>query len=364
MAEPHTNTEMQTATGVGILGFAHGHVGMYCTRWREQPELGVSVVAGWDHDAQRLEKAAATHGVRSYAHVDELLAAPDVKAVVIGAETSLHADLVEKAAAAGKTIVLQKPLALTLAEADRIVAAVQRHAVPFTMAWQMRTDPQNIKIKELMQSGTLGQVFMVRRRHGLGVHTWPNYADLWHIKPELNRDIWADDAAHAIDFIYWLLGAPESVTAEMATLYDPRLAMDNGVAVFRYAGGPLAEVCCSFTCTAAENTTEVICEKGSIIQNYGDVPSCNVPRPADAVGLKWYTKETGQWTNSDIASPAAHGARLAGLAGPLAEFIRGQRQPIATADEARTVLRMTLACYVSTREGRRVRLDEESIAQV
>ncbi len=350
--------------GIGILGFAHGHVGMYCTQWREHPELGVAVVAGWDHDAPRLDKAAATHNLRAHGTLQGLLSDPGVEAVVIGAETSLHADLVERAAAAGNAIVLQKPMALTIADADRIVAAVRRHNVPFTVAWQMRTDPQNIQIKELMASGILGQIFMVRRRHGLGVHTWPNYRDLWHIKPDLNRDIWADDAAHPIDFVQWLLGIPETVTAEMDTFYDPQMVMDNGIAVFRYPGGPLAEVCCSFTCTAAENTTEVIGEKGSIVQNYGDVPSCNTPRPADACGLKWYLKETGRWTQSDIASPASHAVRIVSLAAELAEFLHGRRVAIATAEEGRTTLRMTLACYVSTREGRRVRIDDESIARV
>jgi predicted dehydrogenase len=140
--------------------------------------------------------------------------------------------------------------------------------------------------------------------------------------------------------------------------------MDNGVAIFRYAGGPLAEVCCSFTCPAAENTTEVITEKGTIVQNYGDVPSCNVPRPAEAPGLKWYTTEAGQWTASDIPSPAGHGERIAALAGPLAEFLHARRPPIATAAEGRLALRMTLACYVSTREGRRVRIDDEAVARV
>ena len=109
-----------------------------------------------------------------------------------------------------------------------------------------------------MQSGTLGQVFMVRRRHGLAVHTWKGFAQMWHNDPALNRDIWADDAAHAIDFLHWLLGVPETVTAELATIHDPRVPNDNGVAIFRYPdGGPLAEVVCSFTCPAAENTTEV-----------------------------------------------------------------------------------------------------------
>ena len=174
------------------------------------------------------------------------------------------------------------------------------------------------------------------------------------MNPDYNRDIWADDAAHAIDFIYWLLGAPETVTAEVDSLFDPRVPMDNGIAIFRYPGGPIAVVSCSFTCVAAENVTEVIAEKGTIVQNYGDVPSCNVPRPADACGLKWYTTEKGDWTCSEIASPSNHGARIGGLAEPLAEFLHKERAPIATAEEGRTVLRMTLACYVSVREGRRV----------
>lgn len=352
------------AIRVGVLGFAHGHVNAYCTQWRERPELGVSVVAGWDHEAARLKQNAEAFGFRPFADASALLSDADVDAVVVASETSLHADLVEKAAAAGKAIVVQKPLALTMAEADRIVAAVERAGVPFTVAWQMRTDPQNIQIKELIQSGVLGKVFMVRRRHSLGTHLWPGFADTWHNNPRYNRDIWADDSSHPIDFIHWLLGVPETVTAELETIFDPRVPNDNGIAIFRYPGGPLAEVVCSFTCVAHENTTEVVAERGTIIQNYGDGPSCGVPRPEGACGLKWYTVESGNWTCSEIASPPGHGHRIAGLAQPLAEFLQGRRPPICTAAEARTSLRMVLATYVSSREGRRVRLDDEAIARV
>ena len=349
---------------VGILGFAHGHVNAYCTRWLQNPDFQIQVAAGWDHDAARLAKTAKDFGLEACSSVEELLARPDIQAVVIASETSRHAELVEKAAAAGKAIALQKPLALTLAEGERIVAAVQRHGVPFTLAWQMRVDPQNLEIKEMLQSGQLGKIFMVRRRHGLGTHTWANFNETWHVKPETNRDIWADDSAHAIDFIHWLLGVPETVTAEITSQYDPKIPMDNGLAIFRYPGGLLAEVSCSFTCVAAENTVEVIAEKGTLIQNYGDVPSCNVPRPENAPGQKWFTTAANQWTSSEILSPSNHGARIAGLAGPLAEFFHGQRPPIASAEEGLATLRMTLACYISTREGRRVRIDEQSIQTV
>ncbi len=349
---------------VGILGFAHGHVNAYCNQWQQHPEYGVKVTAGWDHDTARLETAKKAFGFEPCGSVDELLSRPDVQAVVVAAETSFHAELVEKAASAGKMIALQKPMALNLAEADRIVTAVNQSGVAFTMAWQMRVDPQNLKIKEILASGEMGKVCMVRRRHGLNLYYSPGFTDSWHAKPELNRDIWADDSSHAIDFIYWLLGKPETVTAEMTTLLDPRLPMNNGMAVFRYADGSLAEVMCSFTCVATENTTEVFAEKGSIIQNYGDVPSCNVPRPADAHGLKWYLNERRDWEYSDIATPKQHWERIINLAKPLADFFNGRRAPIATAEEGRVVLRMTLATYLSNEEGRRVSIDDERIEKI
>ena len=347
---------------LGILGFAHGHVQAYTNAWQNQPELGVRIVRGWDHDRNRLDAALAKHGGTPADSAADLLACKEVQAVLITAETALHAELVEQAAAAGKAIILQKPMALTMAEADRIVAAVNRTGVPFTLAWQMRVDPQNIKMRELIQSGTIGRVFMLRRRHGLSVCLQDSFADSWHMSPKWNRDIWADDAAHPIDFIYWFLGLPETVTAEVVSLHNPRMPMDNGIAIFRYANGPLAEVSCSFTNHAAENTTEIIGEHGSIIQNYGDVPSCNVPHPTEC-GLKWYLPAEKKWTCSEIPTPANHGERLAALAGPLADFLHGG-PPIASAEDGRNTLRMLLATYVSRADGRRVAINDKAIQNI
>lgn len=346
---------------VGILGFAHGHVGAYLAQWRERPELDVQAVAGWDHDAARLQSSAEANGMQAYTDAEDLLANAGVDAVVVPVETSLHADLVELAAAAGKTIIIQKPLAICMEHADRIVAAIEKAAVPATVAWQMRVDPQNVQMKQLLESGELGKTLMVRRRHSLGTHLWPDFPNTWHASPLYNRDIWADDSSHPIDFIHWLLGAPATITAELDTLVDPRVPNDNGIAIYRYPGGPIAEVVCSFTCAGHENTTEIVCEKGTIIQNYGDGPSAGVPRPADAPGLKWFTVEKNDWTYSEIASPPNHGPRIAGLAEPLAEFLHGKRPPICTVQDARVSLRMVLATYVSNREGRRVSLDDPAI---
>jgi predicted dehydrogenase len=344
------------SVNLAVLGFAHGHVQAYLARWKENPDWGVRAVAGWDHDTDRLKQQAEAHGIEAYTDLDALLASDDINAVVVSAETFYHARLVEAAAAAGKAIVVQKPMALTVEEADRIVAAVDKAGVPFTMAWQMRTDPQNLQLKELMESGTLGRILMVRRRHCLSTHTWANFDQMWHADPVLNRDMWADDASHPIDFIHWLLGMPETVTAELMDLVNPKVPRDNGIAIFRYKDGPLAEVSCSFTCVAGENTTEVVGEKGVAIQNYGDGPSCGVPRPKDAPGLKWFLHGESDWHTSEIPSPPGHGERIAGLARPLADFLNGRRGPIADARDARDSLRLVLACYPSSDEGRRVTL--------
>ncbi len=344
------------AVRIGILGFAHGHVNAYIARWRACPDMGARVVAGWDHDPARSAAGCSAAGAEPAASAADLLARRDVDAVVIASETAHHAALVEQSAAVGKAIALQKPVALTRSEADRIVAAVARSRVPFTLAWQMRVDPHNLKMKDLLGGGRFGSVYMVRRRHCLPTQTWPTFAQSWHVRPELNRDVFADDAAHPIDFVYWLLGMPKSVVAEMGTLRDPRIQNDNAIAVFRYADGRFAEVSCSFAAPAGENTAEIVCEKGVIIGNYGDLVSTMVPRPSGGIQLKWYLADDGAWTVSDIPDIASQGERIAGLAGPLADFLRGRRAPIATAEEGRAVLRLTLACYDSAEQGRRVEI--------
>jgi len=344
------------AINVGILGFAHGHVNAYCNRWREQPELGVQVVAGWDHDAARGGANCERFGLEMHATTQDLLSRADLHAVVIAAETSLHAELVEAAARAGKAIVVQKPLALTLAEADRIVAAVNGAGVPFTLAWQMRVDPHNLKVKSLLEGDELGRLFMLRRRHCLPTQEFEDFDKTWHVNPKFNRDIFADDAAHPIDFIYWLLGMPVSVMAEMGTLLNPAIPNDNAIAVFRYADGAFAEVSCTFVAVAGENVTEVICEHGSIIGNYGDVPSCKLPWPPGAIQLKWRLDKTADWIISDLPDVKGQGERIAGLAGPLAEFLKNKRPAIATAEEGRDVLKLVLACYESAEKGKRIQL--------
>ncbi|NLL83651.1 MAG: Gfo/Idh/MocA family oxidoreductase [Lentisphaerae bacterium] len=350
----------QNSKKIALLGFAHAHANAYLDVWRQQPQLGVLPVAGWDHDPDRAAAATEKHGLENAASVAEILDRADIDAVLIAAETVRHADLTCAAAAAGKAIILQKPLALTLAEADRIVAAVERHRVPFTLAWQMRVDPHNLKIRELLADGHFGKIYMVRRRHCLSVQKWPGFEKSWHVDPAANRDIFADDAAHPADFLLWLLGMPQSVMAELGTLGNPAIPNDNAIAIFRYANGTFAEISTTFVASAGENVCEVVCEHGTIIANYGDQVSCLNPWPPGAIQLKWFHTADNQWTISDLPDITIQGTRISGLAGPLARFLHGQQPPLATAAEGHQALRMILACYESATTGRRVTFNNPS----
>ena len=150
---------------------------------------------------------------------------------------------------------------------------------------------------------------------------------------------------------------------ELGTMLNPRVPNDNGIALFKYANGMVAEITCCFTCSAAEATTEVYCEKGAIQQYYGDGPATRLPRVPGAPGLKWFKEGDADWTDSGIPSPAAHGQRLKDQAGPLAEFLKGGPS-ICTAEEGRDTLRLVLACYVSAREGRRVSVWDDAVYEV
>jgi len=141
----------------------------------------------------------------------------------------------------------------------------------------------------------------------------------------------------------------------LGTLVNPKVPNDNGIAIYRYADGTFAEVSCSFTAVAGENTAEILCQNGVIIGNYGDAPS-NAARPAGAAQLKWYLHAEKKWTVSEIPEIPDQGWRIANLAPSLADFLHGRRPAIATAAEGRDVLKMTLVCYESHAEGRRVPL--------
>ena len=130
--------------GIGVLSYAHGHVTSYSHEIVKFDDA--ELLAVWDDDIERGKNSAEAFGASFKPHLEDVLDDPAIDLVFIASETNKHADLAVAACAAKKAVILQKPMALSMADCDRIIEAVQRNGVWFSLAFQMRYDPANIRI--------------------------------------------------------------------------------------------------------------------------------------------------------------------------------------------------------------------------
>ena len=341
---------------IGILSHAHGHANVYC-----QKMLGfddVELVATWDDNEERGQTAAKSYGLEFRPKADDVINDPNIDAVIVTMETNRHADFIEQSARAGKHILCQKPMATTLADCDRIIKVIEETGVKFSMAFQMRHDPVNQKIKALLDEGAVGKVAVIRRRHSIPVllnPTFVNGPSRWHIDAEANVGMFFDDATHAADWFYWLLGMPLSVMAEVDNVVTDVAPDDNGVAIYRFQKGVMGILLNSSTTLAGVNTTEIYGDAGVIIQDYGDSPSTTAPRPAGAIPLKLIRQGEKAWTEFDLGIPNSQGERLANVPRPFIDYVRGLIDETISAEEGKRSVEMVLGAYQSAQEGRRVR---------
>ena len=344
--------------GIGIVSFAHGHVNAYANQIKTFSDA--QLVACWDDDAERGQKSAENFAIPFLSNLDDLLSRPDIDCVMVASETNKHADLCLAAMEAGKAVLLQKPMATTLADCDRIIATQERTGAWFSLAFQMRCDPQNIAMKKLVEAGAVGRVGMIRRRHCIPVLFNKGFIEgpsKWHISKEANRGMFFDDAIHAIDWLYWTTGRkPVSVIAEIDNVLTNVAPDDTGVAIFRFDDGLFAEIFNASVTLAGENTTEIYGDKGVLIQNHGDSPSCSV-KPPHPIGVKLYQSDKADagWQDQGIAVPGNHGERIAGVARPFIDALRSG-VPMCSARDGRVSVELCLAAYESAQSGRRVSL--------
>lgn len=346
---------------LGVISFAHGHINAYIEAIQQFDDA--LVVAAWDEDRARGTAQCDKYGLHYEADLDTLLRRDDIDAVFVTSPTNQHATHVIAAAQAGKHVLLQKPMALSLEDCDTIIMAVRQYGIKFSMCYQMRADPVNQKMKRLIDEGAVGNIAVVRRRHAIGVLLSPDFArpGNWHIDPVQNMGMFMDDASHAADWFYWMLGRPNSVVAEIDNVVTSTAPDDNGVAVYRFGKKEIGILLNSSTMLAAEATTEIYGDKGTIVQNYGDVPSSGLPRPPSATALKIYRAGAQDWERFDFAADRPHRARIQAVPRPLIDYLHGKTGPQATAEDGRVCIEMILGAYQSAREGKRVRFPIQTV---
>jgi myo-inositol 2-dehydrogenase/D-chiro-inositol 1-dehydrogenase len=195
----------------------------------------VRLVATVDVDEKRALDFKSRFGAEiASTSIDEVLGNPAVDAVVITTANDMHAPLTLRALEAGKHVLVQKPMALTLDEADRMIATAERVGKKLMVSFYEFFHPAFARAKQLVEQGVIGDVFFFK-----AIMAWygPNM-DAWRFDPKVSGGgILMDGHVHHIAYFLHLLGSPEveSVYSEHGTMNSTARVEDTGVTLVRTA---------------------------------------------------------------------------------------------------------------------------------
>ena len=331
----------------GVVGCAHYHANFWVEGVRSEPDVVVQGV--WDKDPQRAQAFADTHGIAAYGELDALLADCDV--VGITSETVHHPELVERAARAGVHVVCEKPLAIDLDGCRRIVAAVEAGGIVFLPNLPKRFDPVNTALRRMVSGGMLGDLVLMRVRHGHHHGLEPDFGFQWFADPALaGGGTLFDEGIHAFDLVRWLLGDPATITAR--TMHTLGLRVDDtAVATVEFASGVLADISTSWSFLAGEASVELYGTQGTALLAGVDLAS----KDMSSTYLKTYTRRDGErrWRASDIVPGFVGGGFHAQGPLHLLQCLRTDAEPAITLADGVASVALVRTAYSAAASGQR-----------
>jgi predicted dehydrogenase len=339
---------MSAPVRVGILSVAHYHGNFWAEAINESADA--ALVGIWDDDAARGRAAAERHRTRYWPALGALLRECD--GVGITSETIKHAPLVEEAARAGVHVLCEKPLAASRADADRIERAVRAAGITYAQSFPKRFDPINRELVELVRRGDLGEVAVARIRHGHYYGLDPEFRKQWYCDPALaGGGALLDEGIHAADFLLWLLGEPQSVSATTSSRTLGLAVDDTAIALFTFGSGAIAEIATSWTFVAAEQSIEVFGTGGTAQLAGVDLASRDFVA-APYLKVFRHGAPRGTWTASPAAPLFTRGVHHRQAPLDFVASLRTKAAPLLGLAEGRRSLELILAAYAAAAAGR------------
>jgi predicted dehydrogenase len=311
-----------------------------------------------DHAQRFAERWNLPHHVKDYRR---LLGMDELDMVVVGVPNHLHSQVVVDAAAAGKHVVIEKPLCLNLAEADQMIAACEEANVKLMYAEELCFAPKYVRLKQLLDSGALGEATLIKQSEK---HDGPHADHFW----DINRSgggVTMDMGCHAIEFFRWMLGRPpiRSVYAQLNTLVhrEKTRGDDNALIIVEFENGAigLAEESWS-KLGGMDDRAEVHGSKGVA---YADLLHGNAIETYSATGYDYAVEKAGStlgWSFTVYEEAWNYGFHQ-----EMAHFVdcvQNDRTPLVTGRDGRAVLEVLFAAYRSAGTGRKVQLPFETDA--
>jgi predicted dehydrogenase len=321
------------------------------------PSERAQLTALLDVDADRTRAVGHKYGVginRCFTSLRQFLDAPEVDAVYIATPVHLHKDQAVAAAHAGKHILCEKPLCLTLRDCDDVIAACREHGVTLMVGYMMRFHALHQRLKKMIDTGALGQVVAGRAQ----LTCWyPEIAGAWRQDPRQGGGgSLMDMGSHGIDLLRWLIGEVDQVSAFADTVTFDYLVEDVSTVMLKHGAGAQSVVDNMFNVpdAAAQNALEIYGTQGAVIADHtiGQDPGGKMTAylTGAAGGYEAAQVRAEEGSGRPVVAPAVNMYRA--QIDHFAACVEEGAIPSTTGEEAKRVLEITLAAYDSARSGR------------
>lgn len=286
----------------------------------------------------------------------EAVARDDVDVVSICTPSATHADIAEAAAQAGKHLVIEKPIDVTLERADRILRAADRPGLKMTCIFPSRFTAGARAAKEAVEQGRLGRLALADA-YVKWYRPQSYYDGSW-------RGTWAGDGGgalinqsiHSIDLLQWLAGPVESVFGRVATLAHRMETEDTASAVLTFRSGALGVIQGATSCWPGDRArVELHGDKGAIVLEEARITRWKLADAAPDEEAKMLALEEAGGSGSSDPMGIGYELHRRQIA-DLVEAIREDRPPAIGGAEARKALEIILAIYRSAQTGAIVKL--------
>ncbi|MFA7468829.1 MAG: Gfo/Idh/MocA family oxidoreductase, partial [Desulfotomaculaceae bacterium] len=201
---------------------------------------GAELAAACDTDAGALENFTRLYGIRGYLHYEEMLEKEkNLDVMIICTPSEMHTAMGIMAACRGKHVLMEKPMALSLESADRLIKACEKEGVYLSVVLQNRFKPAMQILKLAADGAKFGQL-----SHGVATVRWNRNNDYYSRRPwRSSRDkgggVLINQAIHSVDALQWIMGEVDQVIAQTTTRYRPIDAEDVCLAILKFKSGAL-----------------------------------------------------------------------------------------------------------------------------
>jgi len=345
--------------GVGLVG-SQFITTIHAEALRSVPQA--KVLAVMSPTAGHARDFASKHGIaHHFEDLDAMLAMDEIAMIVVGAPNYLHCEITLKAAKAGKHVVVEKPLCLNLADADRMIAACVQAGVKLMYAEELCFAPKYVRLKQLLDDGVLGRPVLFKQSEK---HDGPHAAHFWDVDRS-GGGVTMDMGCHAIQFFRWLNAnnPVKSVYAQMNTSVHAAKTRgeDNAIIILEFDNGVVALAEESWTKLGGMDDRAEI--HGSEGVAYADVLHGNSIPTYSAKGVGYAVEKAGStvgWSfvmyeeiwNYGFPQEFQH----------FVDCVLHDRQPLVTGADGKAVLEILFAAYESAGSGRKIQLPSSTRA--